>query len=287
MEGCSLSNLTYEYEQDEVDYFVDFGKEVGNRMETDKEEKPEVPHERVSVLRAMLKFILHMMQSSTAPDRLRNLIDTTLPGSLLAIFENTDVLGTTGLGLAVNIMATFIHNEPTCLSILQEAKLPQTFLAAVAKEVPVSAEVVSALPGAFGAVCLNEAGLKHFNEAKPLGTYLDIFTNEEHFRRLAENEVPSIIGNSVDELIRHHPSLKGEVLEGIIRILGRVHEIGNGDGSEEAEGSRVAVLKDGDGDVKMLTAEEGKVKEEKEKEKESKVMFMVDVVARVCCFQLF
>ncbi|KAJ3049458.1 hypothetical protein HK097_009550, partial [Rhizophlyctis rosea] len=212
--------------KDEVDYFVDFGKELANRMETDTTEKPEPPHERVSLLRAMLKFVLHMMQGSGAPDRLRNLIDTTLPGSLLAIFENTQILGTTGFGLAVNIMATFIHNEPTSLSILQEARLPQTFLRTVKEGVPVSAEVVSALPGAFGAVCLNEAGLNMFNEVKPLQTYLDILTDEEHFRSLAENEVPSIVGNSVDELIRHHPSLKAEVLEGIIRILKRVHEIG-------------------------------------------------------------
>lgn len=38
-------------------------------------------------------------------------------------------------------MSTFIHNEPTCLNILQEAKLPQIFLETVNKGVLVSAEV--------------------------------------------------------------------------------------------------------------------------------------------------
>lgn len=28
---------------------------------------------------------------------------------------------------AMNIMATFVHNEPTCLSTIQEAGLPQVF----------------------------------------------------------------------------------------------------------------------------------------------------------------
>ena len=43
--------------------------------------------------------------------------------------------------LAIEIMSTFIHNEPTCLNILQEAKLPQMFLETVNKGVLVSAEV--------------------------------------------------------------------------------------------------------------------------------------------------
>ncbi|KAJ3032901.1 hypothetical protein HDV00_006990 [Rhizophlyctis rosea] len=266
--------------KDEVDYFVELEKELGDRMETDGS-TPEIPHERTSFLRSMLKFVLHMMQSTHSNDRLRNLIDTTLPHSLLAIFEHVKTLGATAFGLAVNIMSTFIHNEPTCLTILQEAKLPQTFLQAVSKDIPVSAEVVSALPHAFGAICLNQAGLDHFNEVKPLPKYLDIFTNEEHFRALSENEVPSIIGSSVDELIRHHPTLKGEVMEGIVRVLKKVAEFGEGLPVEECEGSVLAVVKT-DADVAMLTAEEVKAMEEDRDKthKESKILFLVDVVAR-------
>lgn len=29
--------------------------------------------------------------------------------------------------LAINIMATFVHNEPTCLSVIQETGLPEAF----------------------------------------------------------------------------------------------------------------------------------------------------------------
>src|ERR1700742_4845055 len=42
---------------------------------------------------------------------------------------------------AINIIATFIHNEPTSLPIMQEAKLPQTFLKSVMKEIPASVDV--------------------------------------------------------------------------------------------------------------------------------------------------
>ena len=38
-------------------------------------------------------------------------------------------------------MASFVHNEPTSLSILQEQQLPQTLFEMLEKEVPDSFEV--------------------------------------------------------------------------------------------------------------------------------------------------
>jgi hypothetical protein len=38
-------------------------------------------------------------------------------------------------------MATFIHNEPTSLSILQEAKIPSAFLDSIKDEIPASVDV--------------------------------------------------------------------------------------------------------------------------------------------------
>lgn len=35
------------------------------------------------------------------------------------------------MSLAINIMATFIHNEPTCLPVIQEAGLPEAFYTVV------------------------------------------------------------------------------------------------------------------------------------------------------------
>lgn len=42
---------------------------------------------------------------------------------------------------AINTMATFVHNEPTSLAILQEMQLPQTLYAQLEKEVPSSSDV--------------------------------------------------------------------------------------------------------------------------------------------------
>ncbi|KAI8912022.1 hypothetical protein DFJ77DRAFT_86217 [Powellomyces hirtus] len=203
----------------------------------------ELPHERTALLRSLLKFVLHMMQTSGTADRMRNLIDTTLPSSLLTIFEQTQVFGASVFGLAVNIMSTFIHNEPTCLSILQEAKLPQALLTAISNDVPISAEVISALPNAFGAICLNQQGLDQFNAAKPIGKYLQVLTSEEHIRTLQDNDVPHLIGNSMDELIRHHPSVKDYVMASIIEMLQRVVAIGQESTADDTETATLHTVK--------------------------------------------
>lgn len=186
----------------------------------------ELSYGRTAFLRAMLKFVLHMMQTSGTVDRMRNLIDSTLPSSILIMFQHAKEFGANIFGLAVNVMACFIHNEPTCLSILQEAKLPAAFLEACTHDYPINPEVISAVPNAFGAICLNAAGLEAFNSAKPIDKYFEIFTLEDHLRHFHDSDVPHLAGSSIDELIRHHPSLKSDILSSVIKMLEKVVALG-------------------------------------------------------------
>jgi E3 ubiquitin-protein ligase HUWE1 len=148
-----------------------------------------------------------MMQTSGTADRLRNLIDSTLPTNLLQVLAYSKTFGPNVFSLATNIMSTFIHNEPTSLSILQELKLPQTFLFSIKQHIPFSPEVISAIPTAFGAVCLNQPGLDMYNKVAPMDTFLEVFTTEANLRTLLENDVPQLVGQSLDELMRHQTSL--------------------------------------------------------------------------------
>lgn len=58
------------------------------------EETSPVPFERTALLKAMFKFVHHMMQSPGTQEGLRNLIDTSLPATLKVIMENPSALGT-------------------------------------------------------------------------------------------------------------------------------------------------------------------------------------------------
>ncbi|KAF9934938.1 hypothetical protein BGZ67_003626 [Mortierella alpina] len=181
-----------------------------------------VPFEKTALLKAMFKFVHHMMQSPGTQEGLRNLIDTTLPATLKAIMENPSALGTAVYAHAINTMASFIHNEPTSLTILQDAKIPQTLLASLSNDIPASTDVMMSIPGAFGAVCLNPVGLEMFNKEFQLEKFFDIFTSAPHVRAFQDNDVSSNLGMSVDELVRHQPTLRAPVMKEILAMLKRV-----------------------------------------------------------------
>jgi E3 ubiquitin-protein ligase HUWE1 len=87
-----------------------------------------------------------MMQSSGTSEGLRGLLDSSLLKSTKKIMANRGVFGPNCLAigekplsserksviniflsLAINIMSTFVHNEPTCLAVIQETGLPEVF----------------------------------------------------------------------------------------------------------------------------------------------------------------
>ncbi|KAJ3180597.1 hypothetical protein HDU85_004001 [Gaertneriomyces sp. JEL0708] len=204
----------------------------------------ELSHERITLLRGFFKFVMHMMQTSGTADRMRNLIDSSLPGAILDVFKHPHLFTAAVFGLAINVMSTFIHNEPTSLAILQESHLPQVLLEAVMKDIPVSCEVVSAIPNAFGAMCLNQAGLDEFNEVKPMERYLGILIVKENIRMLQDNDVPNVVGSSLDELMRHHPTLKDDVLSAIMSMLRKVVETCTEASPDDMSGTQLQVLND-------------------------------------------
>jgi len=99
---------------------------------------------RTVPLKLMFRSIHRLMQSGGTAEGLRNLIDSELPKSLLRTLQNANKLGAPVLAIgelnvvgtpkypadgscfsAINITATFVHNEPTSLPIIQEMKLPE------------------------------------------------------------------------------------------------------------------------------------------------------------------
>ena len=85
-------------------------------------------------LRWVFRFVNHIMQHNGGGfDRvLRNLIDSPqLLTSLRLVLENARVFGSHVWSNAVNILSSFIHNEPTSYAVIAEAGLSKSFLEAV------------------------------------------------------------------------------------------------------------------------------------------------------------
>ncbi|KAF9353291.1 hypothetical protein BGX26_008924 [Mortierella sp. AD094] len=273
--------------KDEVELSLNLVKEAESSQMSDvastssSNEASPIPFERTALLKAMFKFVLHMMQSPGTQEGLRNLIDTTLPTTLKIIMENFEVLGTAVYAHAINTMASFIHNEPTSLTILQDAKIPQTLLASLSKAIPASTDVAMSIPGAFGAICLNPAGLEMFNKDFKLKTFFSIFTSPRHILAFQDSDIASNLGLSVDELVRHQPSLKSALMNEIIAMLEEVLDLNSTQriSAEDMTHCTLQKTRSKDAPPPGETIDEDSTKDDK---KESLVPMMIEGASRFC-----
>ncbi|KAF9531661.1 hypothetical protein CPB83DRAFT_79933 [Crepidotus variabilis] len=187
----------------------------------------ELPTQRTAVLKHILRSMHRMMQSSGTAEGLRGLIDTSLLKSIKKILEYRGLFGPNIFPLAINVMSTFVHNEPTSLAIIQEAGLPNLFYRAIEIGIEPAIEVIQALPNAIGALCLNEAGQAQLaNRPSILPSIISLFTSDKHLKVLIDKENAVVIGSAVDELIRHHPLLKLPVFEALKSTLAHIEALG-------------------------------------------------------------
>ncbi|EED24438.1 ubiquitin-protein ligase (Tom1), putative [Talaromyces stipitatus ATCC 10500] len=84
-----------------------------------------------------------------------------------------------------------------------------------------ASEAMSCIPQAFGAICLNSAGLELFQSSDALESYFEIFESPVHVKCMDANLVRSL-GTTFDELVRHHPSLKQSVMSAVLVMVARV-----------------------------------------------------------------
>ncbi|KAG6850146.1 hypothetical protein H0H93_000531, partial [Arthromyces matolae] len=215
---------------DRIEYEIDRNiEEYGGSSEVHDvvASQGDLPVARSTALKHILRSMHRMMQSSGTAEGLRGLIDLSLLKSIKKVMEHRIVFGPAVLPLAINIMATFVHNEPTSLAIIQEAGLPETFYKVIEAGLEPSIEVIQGVANAIGALCLNEVGqtqLSHRPSIIP--SIIAIFTSERHLKVLLEKENAVLVGTSIDELIRHHPSLKSSVFDAIKATIVKIEQLG-------------------------------------------------------------
>ncbi|GAA5993716.1 hypothetical protein JCM10908_001345 [Rhodotorula pacifica] len=172
-----------------------------------------------SVLKSMLRATHRLMTTSGTTEGLRNLIDTPLLAIVKKVMENRFIFGRQVFALVTNIAATFVHNEPTSLTTLQEAKVPDALYDLLERGIPASNGVLQAVPNAIGAFRLNQAGLDHFLTRDLIAKYFAVFTSPTHYELLRDRDSAVNFGAAIDELVRHHPTLKAKILDAIFDIF--------------------------------------------------------------------
>ena len=256
----------------------------------------QIPFHQRETLTKLFRNISSMMQNSSGNfDRLlRNFIDSApLLNGLRVTILNARIFGAAIWSGAVNIMSSFIHNEPTSYAIISESGLSKSLIEAIsgrldestddlnhtnnrntndeehgsagspngrltasnvmgtadqhdaivkelekrrrvireadhimAQSILPHVEAMLAIPQAFGAICLNHAGMELFLASAALDSFFEIFESLEHVKALNNNTVdydtPRILGNAFDELVRHHPNLRAPVLASVMAMLDRI-----------------------------------------------------------------
>ncbi|KAI9791822.1 MAG: hypothetical protein M1816_003367 [Peltula sp. TS41687] len=83
----------------------------------------------------------------------------------------------------------------------------------LASGIPPAAEAIEQVAHAFGAICLNASGMKLFQRSRALESFFEVFLSPAHAACMGpDSELPKSLGNTMDELVRHHPPLKKDVV---------------------------------------------------------------------------
>jgi E3 ubiquitin-protein ligase HUWE1 len=140
------------------------------------------------------------------------------------------------------VVTVYVFQEPSLLSSLQENGLTDVvFHALLVKDVPATREMLSSLPSVLSALCLNDAGLKAFVACQPFQRLFEVLISPAYLpamrrsRRSAAlngaasgsgvqaglGDTASNLGNAMDELMRHHPSLRTDAVKAIITVMNK------------------------------------------------------------------
>merc|ERR1719412_646991 len=191
--------------------------------------------QRAALLKSMLNFLKKAIQDPAFSDSIRHVMDGSLPNSLKHIISNAEYYGPSLFLLATDVVTAYVFQEPSLLSSLQDKGLTDVVLhALLVKDVPATREVLGSLPNVFSALCLNTRGLNAFVTCKPFERLFKVLLSPDYLpamrrRRSSDpmGDTASNLGNAMDELMRHQPSLKQAATGAIIKLLEEVCALGN------------------------------------------------------------
>ncbi|KAI9681270.1 MAG: hypothetical protein M1817_002552 [Caeruleum heppii] len=110
-----------------------------------------------------------------------------------------------------------------------------------------STDAIVTVPQAFGAICLNTAGLKLFLASTALESFFQVFVSAEHVKSISsDSDVAGILGNSFDELVRHHPALKQTVLDSVLVMVVQLGQLCRSRARDGGAGAKLLLRDDQD-----------------------------------------
>ncbi|XP_065351363.1 E3 ubiquitin-protein ligase HUWE1 isoform X4 [Cloeon dipterum] len=190
--------------------------------------------QRAALLKSMLNFLKKAIQDPTFADSIRHVMDGSLPSTLKHVISNAEYYGPSLFLLATDVVTVYVFQEPSLLTSLQDNGLTDVMLhALLVRKVPATREVLGSLPNVFSALCLNSRGLNAFVKCCPFEQMFKVLLSPKYLaamrrRRSSDpmGDTASNLGNAMDELMRHQPSLKKDATLAIIKLLQELCNLG-------------------------------------------------------------
>uniref|UniRef100_H2YZN3 Uncharacterized protein n=1 Tax=Ciona savignyi TaxID=51511 RepID=H2YZN3_CIOSA len=190
--------------------------------------------QRAALFKSVLNFLKKAISDQAFGEQVRHMMDGTLPNSLKHIIGNVEYYGPALFLLAMEVVTVYVFQEPSLLSSLQDNRLTHVMLhALLVKDPPATREVLASLPNIFSALCINTRGLDAFVKCNPFNRLFHVMLSPEYLlamrrRRSSDplGDTASNLGNAMDELMRQQPSLRGDTIKAILRLLQELNLLG-------------------------------------------------------------
>jgi E3 ubiquitin-protein ligase HUWE1 len=113
----------------------------------------------------------------------------------------------------------------------------------LARGIRPSPDAINVVPTVLNAISLNNQGIKMVASSRAFESFFEIFESPDHVRVMASTDpdLASNIGNSFDELARHHPALRPAITNAVLDMVARLVHLGKAKANESGWGAKLVV----------------------------------------------
>ena len=186
-----------------------------------------------------LTVVFHQESTSSSistPSGTVELQKPELTEALIEILDNVNVYGGHLVSLISTLLSDVMNGDPHVVRYVYESSLAHSFLKMLdfepsAEPIPPPVpELIMSIPAILAALALTEAGATKIKERNPFPGLLKIFYHPKYAMprsRCLLNEMTSIVGTGLDEIMRHVPSLSKLICKAISEAMMEVVSYGN------------------------------------------------------------
>lgn len=184
-----------------------------------------------------LNVVFHHESATTTPlpSGGAQLRTTELTEAIIDILNDVESFGGHLASLISTLLSEIMNNEALVVYYVHQSGIAQAFLKMIQGKrlsdgsclpiIPPVPELVMAIPSVISGLSLTEEGRKAVQEANPFPSFLLLFHHSNYAMpksRCLLNEMTTVVGTGLEDIMRHYECLKPLVLKGIADAMAKV-----------------------------------------------------------------